>query len=106
LLTHNSTKHIIMDNASIHKTTEVAQAFAQRGYILHFLPPYSPQLNPIEEFFSAFKSKFLRQERCRNLQEIVSTINTISNIEIFEMRGFFKHMREWVEKCLMREDLI
>ncbi|KAG0435081.1 hypothetical protein DMUE_4896 [Dictyocoela muelleri] len=106
LLTNNSIKHIIMDNASIHKTQEVALAFAQRGYIVHFLPPYSPHLNPIEEFFSAFKSKFLRRERCNNLQEIVSTIYSIANTETFEMKGYFKHMREWIEKSLMREDLI
>ncbi|KAG0431386.1 hypothetical protein DMUE_5568 [Dictyocoela muelleri] len=106
LLTGNSVKHIIMDNASIHKTPEVKHAFAQRGYILKFLPPYSPHLNPIEEFFSVFKSKFTRRERCRNLTEIISTIKNIAETETFEMKGYFQHMREWIIKGLMREDFI
>ncbi|KAG0440445.1 hypothetical protein DMUE_1744 [Dictyocoela muelleri] len=62
-LSGNNIKHIIMDNASIHKTRHVQQSFAQRQYILKFFPPYSPHLNHIEEFFSAFKSKFIRRDQ-------------------------------------------
>ncbi|KAG1123211.1 hypothetical protein G6F42_010759 [Rhizopus arrhizus] len=41
--------HIIMDNATIHKTEEVVTAIRENGHTALFLPPYSPFLNPIEE---------------------------------------------------------
>ncbi|KAG0439743.1 hypothetical protein DMUE_2224 [Dictyocoela muelleri] len=43
----NDRKCIVMDNASIHKTSDVLQAIYNRGYMVKFLRPYSPQLNPI-----------------------------------------------------------
>ena len=45
----------IMDNCSIHHTGEVQQAFQENGILLMYLPPYSPDLNPIEETFSYIK---------------------------------------------------
>ncbi|KAG0419680.1 Transposable element Tc3 transposase, partial [Dictyocoela muelleri] len=62
LLTHENRKYVILDNASIHKTANVIESFARRNYILKFLPPYSPQLNPIEEFFSCLKSRENKEE--------------------------------------------
>ncbi|KAG0932292.1 hypothetical protein G6F57_010454 [Rhizopus arrhizus] len=41
--------HIIMDNATIHKTEEIVTAIRENGHTALFLPPYSPFLNPIEE---------------------------------------------------------
>lgn len=47
---------VIMDNVAIHKVAGVRQAIEARGAILVYLPPYSPDLNPIELFFSKFKA--------------------------------------------------
>jgi hypothetical protein len=46
---------IILDNARIHMYRELEEAIATRGALLFFLPPYSPQLNPIEVGFSLVK---------------------------------------------------
>lgn len=51
---------LIMDNASFHRTDEIVQACSRAGVKLVFLPPYSPDLNPIEEFFAEFKA-FVRK---------------------------------------------
>ena len=51
---------LIMDNASIHHSIYVKQMCAEAGVILIYLPPYSPDLNPIEEFFAELKI-FMRQ---------------------------------------------
>ena len=46
---------VIMDNLSSHKRTEVREAIESVGAHLLYLPPYSPDLNPIELAFSKFK---------------------------------------------------
>ena len=47
---------IIMDNASFHRTERVEQLCHDAGVKLLYLPPYSPDLNPIEEFFAELKA--------------------------------------------------
>jgi transposase len=46
---------LILDNCSIHHTHEVQQLLGSLGVLLFFLPPYSPDYNPIEELFSYLK---------------------------------------------------
>ena len=43
---------VIMDNCSIHHVAEVKRMFMDSGIAVFFLPPYSPDYNPIEETFS------------------------------------------------------
>ena len=57
-----------MDNASFHRSSEIGQICAEAGVRLLYLPPYSPDLNPIEEFFAELKA-YLRKER-RNHAEL------------------------------------
>ena len=52
----NRNSIVIMDNASIHHVDEVCQLILSSGALLWFLPPYSPDLNPIEECFHQVKS--------------------------------------------------
>jgi transposase len=40
---------VVMDNATFHKRADIKHAFISAGHILEFLPPYSPDLNPIEQ---------------------------------------------------------
>lgn len=51
---------LVMDNASFHRTARVEELCAKAGVILMYLPPYSPDLNPIEEFFAELKA-FIRR---------------------------------------------
>ena len=51
---------IVMDNASFHSKKRLLFAAQNAGYKLLFLPPYSPQLNPIEKFWAWLK-RFLRK---------------------------------------------
>ena len=51
---------LVMDNASFHRSQRVKEMCLQRGVQLIYLPPYSPDLNPIEEFFAELKA-FIRQ---------------------------------------------
>jgi transposase len=51
---------LVMDNASFHRSHRVEELCAEAGVILMYLPPYSPDLNPIEEFFAELKA-FIRR---------------------------------------------
>jgi hypothetical protein len=61
---------IVMDNATFHKGAAMQQAVAQAGHVLLYLPPYSPDLNPIEHKWAQVKS-IRRKSRC-NIQQLFS----------------------------------
>jgi transposase len=52
-----------MDNLSAHKGEEVRELVEERGCQVLFLPPYSPDLNPIEEAFSKIKGLLCARHR-------------------------------------------
>ena len=54
----DQTHIVIMDNASFHKGSETARLIAARGASLLFLPPYTPELNPIEKDFANIKRRY------------------------------------------------
>ncbi len=70
----NPNSIVVMDNASIHYNERVRSLISSVGALLVFLPPYSPDLNPIEESFSAVKS-FLRAN-----EELATSPMDIENI--------------------------
>jgi len=67
-----------MDNASIHHSTLVQQFSVRTGIRLHYLLPYCPQLNPIEEFFSTLKSRYFRlRDKISNSEQIKIAVRII-----------------------------
>jgi putative transposase len=75
---------VIADNLGSHKAKVVRQAIRQAGARLVFLPKYSPDLNPIEQFFAKLKHH-LRQAQARTrdavCDAIAKTLNTVSQSE-------------------------
>jgi transposase InsO family protein len=53
---------LILDNVSIHKSQHLRNICEEKGIRLEFLPPYSPDFNPIEQAFFYIKN-YLRQHR-------------------------------------------
>jgi len=51
---------VFLDNVSVHKVDGIEEAIKQRGATACYLPPYSPDLNPIEQFFQNSKHSFAR----------------------------------------------
>ena len=51
----NPNSVVIMDNCTFHHNSRKSKNFSDLGVLLHFLPPYSPDFNPIEEAFSKVK---------------------------------------------------
>jgi transposase len=52
--------YIVMDNASIHKFQSMIRKIDRRGYKVIYLPPYSPELNAIKQFWGVVKGKMKR----------------------------------------------
>ena len=67
---------VIMDNLGSHKGQAVRAAIRQAGAHLIFLPPYSPDLNPIEMAFSKLKA-FLRKANARSQTQVTQAIAEI-----------------------------
>lgn len=51
---------VIMDNAKFHKPKEIRELIESANCFLLYLPPYSPDLNPIEKFWAKLKNKVKR----------------------------------------------
>jgi transposase len=64
---------VIMDNLSSHKVAGVREAIEARGASLIYLPPYSPDLNPIEQAFAKLKA-LLRKAAPRTLESLWTVI--------------------------------
>ena len=69
---------VIMDNLGSHKSKAVRQAIRSAGARLLFLPKYSPDLNPIEQFFAKLKH-LLRKAQQRSVDAICDAIAQILN---------------------------
>jgi transposase len=64
---------VVLDNLAAHKVDGVRQAIAAAGASLLYLPPYSPDLNPIEQLFAKLKA-LLRKAAARTKDALWSTI--------------------------------
>jgi transposase len=67
---------VILDNLSSHKSERAETLIRNRGAWLLFLPPYSPDLNPIEMAFSKLKA-YLRAAAARTIDDLWKTIGSI-----------------------------
>ena len=64
---------VIMDNLPAHKGSDVRRAIEAAGAMLRYLPPYSPDFNPIENAFSKLKA-FLRKAAARTIPDLWDVI--------------------------------
>ena len=64
---------VVMDNLSSHKVVGIREAIEAAGAELRYLPPYSPDLNPIEQFFAKLKA-LLRKAAARTIDALFAAI--------------------------------
>jgi len=82
---------VVLDNLAVHKQPEVRAAIEAAGAHLRFLPPYSPDFNPIELAFAKLKA-FLRSARPRSFDQVLTLI--AAALELFtptECRNYIRH---------------
>ena len=70
---------IVIDNASFHKSKETRSLINNAGCTLLFLPPYSPDLNPIEKFWANLK---------RKIRNIKGKFNSLQNTIDYAFNSF------------------
>jgi transposase len=81
---------VLLDNLSSHKVAGIAAAITACGAQLRYLPPYSPDLNPIEQAFAKFKAA-LRQAAERTREGLWKVIGrTLDRYPPQQCRNFFK----------------
>ena len=82
---------VVLDNLAAHKQPEVRVAIEQAGALLRFLPPYSPDFNPIELWFAKLKT-LLRAARRRTVEELWTTVaDCLRFFSATESRNYFRH---------------
>ena len=64
---------VVMDNLPSHKVAGIREAIEAASAELRYLPPYSPDLNPIEQFFAKLKA-LLRKAAARTIDALVAAI--------------------------------
>jgi transposase len=82
---------VVMDNLPVHKSKRVADAIAAAGCILVFLPPYSPDYNPIENMWSKVKT-LLRAAAARTFETVIDATGiALRAITPEDCDGYFRH---------------
>ena len=81
---------VVMDNLSAHKNKEVRNLIESIGAQLWFLPPYSPDLNPIEKMWSKIKS-ILRALKARTEKTLINAIaKALEVVTASDAKGWFE----------------
>lgn len=97
--------YLIMDNAPIHTNDDIKLFIESRGYRCVQLPPYSPELSPIEQFWSVCKSK-LKREKLLKEDTLTSRIRDACNqVLISDLKGFCKYSCDRFDDCLQERHL-
>jgi transposase len=82
---------VILDNLSAHKVSGIRERIESCGARLIYLPPYSPDLNPIEKAWSKFK-QFLRSAKARTAEALDQAITeALQTITADNAAAWFRH---------------
>lgn len=82
---------VVMDNLSAHKGERIRQLIEGKGCELVYLPPYSPDFNPIEQAFSKVKG-MLRKAEARTREALIEAMGmALSAVSARDASGFFRH---------------
>jgi transposase len=100
-------KILIMDNCRIHYSREALDTLTLNRIPYKFMPPYSPQLNPCEEFFSMLKARFKTARIANPTLRVEETLNSVlqDNFSV-ECSRFYINQSRWFDKGRNREPFI
>ncbi|EIE91732.1 hypothetical protein G6F55_004121 [Rhizopus delemar] len=96
---HMKGHYLVMDNAPIHTSDNIAKCVESCGYRCAYLPPYSPELNPIEQFWSVVKSKVKRNKFLEKETLMTRISEASSSLKLSGFKGFVKYSYKCFDKC-------
>ena len=82
---------VVLDNLSVHKVKGALDPIYQRGASVMFLPPYSPDLNPIELLWSKMKSVLRKLKACKYDDLVFAMKFALGSITSISIINWFKH---------------
>lgn len=98
---------LIMDNCKFHHRQDVLRLLSQNRIVYKFLPAYSPQLNPIEEFFGALKANFksIRPRPTSNL-EVKDCVQSLVESQNRSLAPLYNRMKRFLLIAISRQPFI
>ena len=98
--TPNTVKYLFMDNVAFHHSNIAVKLLEANDIKPVYVPPYTPQCNPIEEVFSMVKREFRKQfHATENFKEAIQhSLKTLSSCDDFS--GYYSHMRREIQKMI------
>ncbi|XP_029571765.1 uncharacterized protein LOC115163746 [Salmo trutta] len=97
---------VIWDNVSFHRAALVCNWFIDHpDCIVLYLPPYSPFLNPIEEFFSAWRWKAYDRHPLARMPLLQTMEDACGEVDVGAFGGWIRHSRRFFPQCLTRENI-
>jgi hypothetical protein len=97
--------YIVMDNAPIHTSQDITTMIEARGYKAIYLPPYSPELNPIENFWSIVKGA-VKRSQFQDTEDLKTRITEAGrSVSRKALHKIANHPVNNFQKCLNKEPL-
>jgi transposase len=88
----------VMDNVAFHKSAEITSLIRAHGHVPEFLPPYTPELNPIEEVFNQWKH-MVKVAAVTTVPQLMAEIDgAASRITPANCRSYYDHMLSHVSE--------
>lgn len=86
---------LIMDRHPVHRAESVQNYLKKNNINFLYIPPYSPELNPIEEAFSKI-NQYIKKQKARTLDDMLNILKKVfSIITINDAKGYFNHAAEY-----------
>ncbi|KAG1453252.1 hypothetical protein G6F56_007620 [Rhizopus delemar] len=97
--------YIVMDNAPIHTHNDVDELITSRSYKSICPPPYSPELNPIEQFWSVVMNKVKRGtfSDAKDLRTRIA--EACNNVPTRHLKAFVQHSCDQFDKCRNKQPI-
>ncbi|CEG82150.1 hypothetical protein RMATCC62417_16266 [Rhizopus microsporus] len=102
---HMKGHYLVMDNTPIHTSENIAKYIEFRGFRCVYLPSYSPEFNPIEQFWSVVKRK-MKRNKFLEKETLMARITEASNsLELNDFKGIVRYSHKCLDKCRNRQAL-
>lgn len=87
---HPGTIHVILDNAAAHRSKKVIQYVSNSRIQLHYLPPYSPNLNPIERLWKIFRERTLYNHYYEKFEDFAASVRSFFADKVHRIQGVLR----------------